>query len=96
MLGFICGNFEDTEQNLEKVSRLAPCDGTFYINKAGYTAAAAGGEGPYLRSVEHLGRSGMPKSLFNAKKKVNCDRRINKQNDRWTDEWTYKGRCRVA
>ena len=29
MLGFIYGNFKDTEQNLEKVSRLAP-------NKANY------------------------------------------------------------
>ena len=28
MLGFIYGNFKDTEHNLEKVSRLAPCDGT--------------------------------------------------------------------
>ena len=27
MLEFIYGNFKDTEQNLEKVSRLAPCDG---------------------------------------------------------------------
>ena len=27
MLGFIYANFKDTEQNLEKVSRLAPCDG---------------------------------------------------------------------
>ena len=27
MLGFIYGYFKDTEQNLEKVSRLAPCGG---------------------------------------------------------------------
>ena len=28
MLEFINGNFKDTEHNLEKVSRLAPCDGS--------------------------------------------------------------------
>ena len=87
MLGFICGNFEDTEQNLEKVSRLAPCDGTFYINKAGYTAAAAGGEGPYLRSVEHLGRSGIAKNPINAKK-VKCDGPTDRRTDRPTDRPT--------
>ena len=27
MLGFIYGNFKDTEQSFKKVSRLAPCDG---------------------------------------------------------------------
>ena len=28
ILGFIYGNFKNTEQNFKKVSRLAPCDGT--------------------------------------------------------------------
>ena len=32
----------------------------------------AGGQGPYLRSVEHLGRSGIAKNPINAKI-VKCD-----------------------
>ena len=51
----------------------------------------AGGQGPYLRSVEHLSRSSKAKKPINAKK-VKCDRRTagqtNRQTDGRTDEWT--------
>ena len=36
------------------------------------TQSRVGGQGPYLRSVEHLGRSGIAKKTINAKK-VKCD-----------------------
>ena len=35
----------------------------------------AGGQGPYLRSVEHLGRSGIAKNPINAEK-VKCDSKV--------------------
>ena len=47
----------------------------------------AGGQGPYLRSPEHLGRSGKAKMLKNAKK-VKCDGRTDGPTDRPTDRPT--------
>ena len=49
--------------------------------KAGYTAtlSRAGGQGLYLRSLNHLGRSSEAKDRKNSKK-VKCDR--------WTDRRT--------
>ena len=41
----------------------------------------AGGQGPYLSSVEHLGRSGIVKNPVNAEK-VKCDRRTDGTTDR--------------
>ena len=35
----------------------------------------AGGQGPYFRSVEHLGRSGIAKNPINAEK-VKCDSKV--------------------
>ena len=46
----------------------------------------AGGQGPYLRSVEHLCRSGIAKKTINAKK-VKCDGRT----DGPTDGTTKRG-----
>ena len=43
--------------------------------------SCAGGQGPYLRSVEHLGRSGIAKNPINTKK-VNCDGRTDGRMDR--------------
>ena len=62
-------------------------------NKAGYTATQlrTGGQGPYLRSVELLGRSRRAKYPKNAKK-VKCDGPIDGQTDGRTD----KAGCRVA
>ena len=47
---------------------------SFIRNKAVYTAtqSRAGGQGPYLRSVEHLGRSRKAKNPMDAEK-VKCD-----------------------
>ena len=44
------------------------------------TQLCAAGQGPYLRSVEHLGRSGVAKNPINAEK-VKCDG----PTDGWTD-----------
>ena len=52
----------------------------------------AGGQGPYLRSVEHLGRSGLARNPRNAEK-VKCDGptdgrtdgRTDRRMDRWMD-----------
>ena len=44
----------------------------------------AGGQGPYLRSVEHLGKSGIAKNPINAKK-VKCDGRTDGPTDGRTD-----------
>ena len=59
----------------------------------------AGGQGPYLRSVEHLGRSGIAKNPINAKK-VKCDGRTDGptdgRTDGPTDGWTDKAGCRVT
>ena len=41
----------------------------------------AGGQGPYLRSPEHLGRSSLAKKTKNAEK-VKCDGRIDGPTDR--------------
>ena len=49
-----------------------------------------GGQGPYLRSVEHLGRSGIAKSPINAKKEK-CDGRTNGWTDGPTDRPTKRG-----
>ena len=51
----------------------------------------AGGQGPYLRSVEHLGRSGIAKNPINAEK-VKCDGPTDGQTDGRTD----KVGCRVT
>ena len=48
----------------------------------------AGGQGPYLRSVEHLGRSDIAKKPINAEK-VKCD-------DQRMDQRTDKAGRRVA
>ena len=52
-----------------------------------------GGQGPYLRSVEHLVRSGIAKNPINAKK-VKCegltDRRMDGQTDGRTDGRTNR------
>ena len=50
----------------------------------------AGGQGPYLRSVEHLGRSGIAKNPINAEK-VKCDGRMDRQTDGPTDGPTKRG-----
>ena len=63
----------------------------------------AGGQGPYLRSVEHLGKSGTAKNPINAKK-VKCagptdqwtDGRTNGWTDGWMDRRTDKAGCRVV
>ena len=47
----------------------------------------AGEQGPYLRSVKHLGRSSMAKDSIIAEK-VKCDG--------WMDGLTDKAGCRVA
>ena len=47
----------------------------------------AAGQGPYLRSVKHLGRSSMAKDSIIAEK-VKCDG--------WMDGLTDKAGCRVA
>ena len=47
----------------------------------------AGGQGPYLRSPEHLGRSSKAKKLKNAEK-VKCDGRTDRQTDGPTDRPT--------
>ena len=44
----------------------------------------AGGQGPYLRSAEHLGRSSKAEKLKNAKE-VKCDGQTNQRIDQWTD-----------
>ena len=44
----------------------------------------AGGLGPYLRSVEHLARSGLAKKPINVKK-VKCDGRTDERTDGRTD-----------
>ena len=51
----------------------------------------AGGQGLYLRSLDHLGRSSEAKDR-KTPKKVKCDGRT----DRQTDGWTDKAWCRVA
>ena len=55
-------------------------------NKAGYTAtqSRAGGQGLYLRSLNHLGRCSEAKDRKNPKK-VKCDGRTNGRTDRRTD-----------
>ena len=55
----------------------------------------AGGQGPYLRSVEHLGRSGIAKNPINAEK-VKCDGPTDGRTDKRTDGRTDKAGCRVA
>ena len=44
----------------------------------------AGGQGPYLRSVEHLGRTGIAENPINAEK-VKCDGPTNRRTDGPTD-----------
>ena len=46
-----------------------------------------GGQGPYLRSLDHLGRSSEAKDRKNPKK-VKCDGRTDGQTDRQTDRRT--------
>ena len=55
----------------------------------------AGGQGPYFRSVEHLGRSGIAKNPINAEK-VKCDGRTYGRTDQRTNGWTDKAGFRVA
>jgi len=50
----------------------------------------AGGQGPYLRSLHHLGRSSEAKEHKNPKK-VKCDRRTDQRTDRRTDGPTKRG-----
>ena len=66
-------------------------------NKARYTAAQlhADGQGLYLRSLYHLGRSSEAKDRKNPRK-VKCDRRMDGRTDRRTDRRTDKAGCRVA
>ena len=47
----------------------------------------AGGQGPYLRSLHHLGRSSEAKDRKNPKK-VKCDGPTDGRTDRWTDQRT--------
>ena len=47
----------------------------------------AGGQGPYLRSIDHLGRSSEAKDCKN-QKKVKCNGRTDGQTDRRTDKPT--------
>ena len=55
----------------------------------------AGGQGLYLRSLHHLGRSSEAKDCKNPKK-VKCDRRMDRQTNGPTDQWTNKAGCRVT
>ena len=56
----------------------------------------AGGQGPYLRSLDHLGRSSEAKDRKNPKK-VKCDGRTDRQMDRRTNRRTNKaGSSRIA
>ena len=55
----------------------------------------AGGQGPYLRSVEHLGRSDIAKNPINAKK-VKCDGTTDRRTNGLTDQRTDKAGCRVV
>ena len=50
----------------------------------------AGGQGPYLRSVEHLGRSGIAENPINAEK-VKCDGPTDGPADGPTDGPTKRG-----
>ena len=50
----------------------------------------AGGQGPYLRSLDHLGRNSEAIDRKNLKK-VKCDRRTNGQTDGPTDGPTKRG-----
>ena len=54
-----------------------------------------GGQGPYSRSVEHLGTSGIAKNPINAEK-VKCDGRTDRPTDGRTDRQTDKAGFRVA
>ena len=47
----------------------------------------AGGQGPYLKSVEHFGRSGIAKKTLNAEK-VKCDGQMDRRTDGLTDRRT--------
>ena len=53
-----------------------------------------GGQGPYLRSLDHLGRSSEAKDR--KKKKVKCDGWTNEQTEGRTDRRTDKAGGRVA
>ena len=54
-------------------------------NKAGYMSHAGGqGQGPYLRSLDHLGRSSEAKDCKKTKK-VKCDRPTDGPTDGLTD-----------
>ena len=55
----------------------------------------AGGQGPDLRSVEHLGRSSIAKNPINAEK-VKCDGPTDRRTDGRIDRRTDKAGCRVA
>ena len=52
----------------------------------------AGGQGPYLRSLDHLGWSCEAKDRKNPKKLCETDGLM----DQWMDEQTDKAGCRVA
>ena len=68
------------------------------MNKAGYRLpqSRAGGQGPYLRSLDQLGRSSEAKDRKNQKKRK-CDRPTDGPTDRQTDGRTdHKVGCRVA
>ena len=55
----------------------------------------AGGQGPYLRSLDHLGRSSEVKDRKSSKR-VKCDGWTDGRTDRRKDRRTDKAGCRVA
>ena len=55
----------------------------------------AGGQGPYFRSLDHLGRSSKAKNRKNGKK-LKCDGRTDGRTDGRRDGRTDKAGCRVA
>ena len=65
-------------------------DFDFKNNKAGYTATpvACGGQGLFLRSLDHLGKSSEAKDR--KKKKIKCDRRMDGSTNRRTDKAGYR------
>ena len=48
----------------------------------------AGGQGPFLRSMEDLGRSSMAKKMCDGQTDGQMDRRLDGLTDRQTDGWT--------
>ena len=51
----------------------------------------AGGQGPYLRSLDHLGRSSEAIDRKKKQKKVKCDGRTDRRTDGPTDGPTKRG-----